>query len=69
MTREPRREVGAEYVRDASGKPTAVILSIDRHEQLLEEVDELSDLVTFLEAKAAETQVAPLASARPKPRV
>jgi PHD/YefM family antitoxin component YafN of YafNO toxin-antitoxin module len=69
MTSEAMREVGAEYVRDASGKPTAVILSIDRYEQLLEEVEELSDLVTFLEARAAETEFVPLASARPNPKV
>ncbi|MES2377362.1 MAG: hypothetical protein V4553_12315 [Bacteroidota bacterium] len=40
-----------QYITDEDGKKTAVVLSMDEFEQILDELDELEDIKLFDEAK------------------
>ncbi len=42
-----------EYLKDAQGRPTRVVLPIEEYERLLEADDELEDIRRFDEAMAA----------------
>ena len=52
-----------QYVTDAQGNRVAVILGIERYEELLQAVEELDDIRAFDEAKASGDEVIPFEQA------
>jgi len=54
---------GEQFVIDARGNKTAVLLDIDRYSELLEAQEELEAIRAFDEAKASNEKPIPLAQA------
>ncbi|MDT5296453.1 MAG: hypothetical protein QOJ76_3333 [Acidobacteriota bacterium] len=52
-----------QFIVDASGNRTAVLLDIERYQELLEAQEELESIRAFDEAKAADDEAIPFAQA------
>lgn len=56
-----------QYVIDEQGKSTAVLLEIERYEELLEAQEELEAIQAFDEAKASDDEAIPFSQTPDKP--
>lgn len=52
-----------QYVTDGAGKRVAVIVDLDRYEELLDAMEELDEIRAFDEAKAAADEAIPFEQA------